>query len=92
MLKWVSNNFDEVIVLINSGNMMELGFLDNPKINAILYTSYPGKSGTKAIGDILAGKVNPSGHLTDTFVYDTKSDPTWANVIAKKIMVHKFTM
>lgn len=84
MLKWVSNNFDEVIVLINSGNMMELGFLDNPKINAILYTSYPGKSGTKAIGDILAGKVNPSGHLTDTFVYDTKSDPTWANVIAKK--------
>ena len=84
MLKWVSNNFNEVIVLINSGNMMELGFLDNPKINAILYTSYPGKSGTKAIGDILAGKVNPSGHLTDTFVYDTKSDPTWANVIAKK--------
>lgn len=80
MLRYVGDNFEKVIVLINSGNTMELPALASDKIDAVLYVSHPGQSGTKAIGRILAGKVNPSGHLVDTFVYDTKKDPVWANV------------
>ncbi len=84
MINWVADNFDKVIVLINSGNMMELGALDNSKIGAVLITSYPGQNGGNAIGKILSGKVNPSGHLTDTYVYDTKKDPTWKNAFMKE--------
>lgn len=81
MINYVKENFEKVIILINSGNTMELGFADDAKIDALLYVSHPGQSGTKSIGSILAGKVNPSGHLVDTFPYDSKADPTWANVI-----------
>lgn len=81
MINYVKANFEKVIVLINSGNTMELGFADDDKIDALLYVSHPGQSGTKSIGKILSGAVNPSGHLVDTFVYDSKSDPTYANVI-----------
>lgn len=84
MLDYVCNNFENVVVLVNGGNTMELGYMERDEVDALLYVSHPGQSGTKQIGNILAGITNPSGHLTDTFVYDSKSDPTWANVIYRE--------
>ncbi len=81
MIKWVGENFEKVIVLINSGNVMELGALDNENVDSVLYVGLPGQSGTKSIGKILAGKINPSGKTADTFAYDTKTNPTYANII-----------
>lgn len=81
MLNYLGDNYEKVIVLINSGNTMELGFAEDEGIDALLYVSWPGQSGTRGIARILAGSVNPSGKLTDTFVYDITKDPTWANNI-----------
>ena len=81
MLDYACENFENVIVTINSGNTMELGYMDRDEVDAVLYISHPGQSGAKQVGNILSGKVNPSGHTTNTFAYDTKTDPTWANVI-----------
>ena len=81
MLNYLGDNYEKVIVLINSGNTMELGFAEDERIDALLYVSWPGQSGTRGIARILAGSVNPSGKLTDTFVYDITKDPTWANNI-----------
>lgn len=81
MIDYCAKNFENVIVIVNSGNVMELGYLDREDVDAVLYVPFPGQSGAKQIGNILSGVTNPSGHLTDTFVYDTKSDPTWANAI-----------
>ena len=82
MIDYCAKNFENVIVVVNSGNIMELGYLDREDVDAVLYIPFPGQSGAKQIGKILSGETNPSGHLTDTFIYDTKSDPTWANAIA----------
>lgn len=79
MLNLVCNNFEKVIVLINSGSSMQLDFLKNEKIGAALNVCYPGQSGTKAIARILKGDVNPSGKTADTFVSDLKSNPSYAN-------------
>lgn len=79
MLNLVCNNFEKVIVLINSGSSMQLDFLKNDKIGAALNVCYPGQSGTKAIARILKGTVNPSGRTADTFVSDLKSNPSYAN-------------
>ncbi len=86
MLKEACANFDKVIVVLNSASPLELGFLDDPahyaynaKIKAALWIGTPGASGLNALGRILAGGVNPSGRLVDTYARDFKLDPTWYN-------------
>ncbi len=80
MIDWVSNHFEKVIVLVDTGNAMCLNSIKtNAKVGAALYTSYPGQSGANQIGNILAGKVNPSGHLSDTLICDTRKTPFFAN-------------
>lgn len=80
LLDQVCANFDNVIVIINAGNAMELGFLDQyPSIKAALWIGTPGPKGCLSLGNILAGKVNPSGRLVDTYAYDAASSPASVN-------------
>ncbi|MBP3401548.1 MAG: glycoside hydrolase family 3 protein [Clostridia bacterium] len=86
MIKEACDNFDKVIVVINSSSAMELGFLDDPthyayneKIVGALWIGHPGLSGASALGKILCGDVVPSGRLADTYPRDFKQDPTWFN-------------
>lgn len=80
MLSMVNKNFKNVIVLINSSNPMELGFLNHySHIKSALLMSAPGMTGFSALGKILKGQVNPSGRTADTFVYDLKKTPTFNN-------------
>ena len=58
-----------VIVLLNVGGVMDLGFLEKRKISAVVLMSQPGSEGGNALADVLSGKVNFSGRLTDTWAY-----------------------
>lgn len=78
--------FEHVVVLLNIPSSMEAGFLTDPdhyayqsKIDACLWMGFPGREGTVAVGKILNGEVNPSGHTADTWVADFKKDPTFQN-------------
>lgn len=76
----VTSKFDNVVVIINSANAMELGWVnDYPSIKGVLYCPGTGQSGFNALGEILAGQVNPSGKTVDTFVADLTTTPTWNN-------------
>ncbi|WP_186578476.1 beta-glucosidase [Aquibacillus kalidii] len=80
MIETVSENFENVILVINSVNVMQLDFLDEyPSIKSVLWMGFPGESGTKSLARILNGKVNPSGHLVDTWVSDLTSIPAANN-------------
>lgn len=81
LLNMVEDNFDNVVVIINSTNAMELGFLNDANIDAALNVGVTGQSGALAIGKVLNGTVNPSGHLTDTFAYDYTKEPSFQNYI-----------
>lgn len=77
LLDRVTENFDDVIVVVNSGNQMELGFLDEyPEITGALWIGTPGPRGAVSLAKVLNGDVNPSGHLTDTYAYDVTSAPS----------------
>ncbi|HEM3019356.1 TPA: glycoside hydrolase family 3 C-terminal domain-containing protein [Streptococcus suis] len=79
MLKTVTENFDKVVVLVNSSNAMELGFLEDAGVDAALWIGGPGSTGLTGVANILAGEVNPSGRLVDTYAYDLESNPTYWN-------------
>lgn len=72
-----------IVVLINSSNALQVDFLkENPyDIDACLWIGGVGISGTNAVTDILAGKVNPSGSLVDTYCYDNYSSPAMQNFV-----------
>lgn len=57
-------NPDTVVVLLG-GSAMELPWAD--KVKAILYMGLPGQAGGQAIANILTGKANPCGKLTETW-------------------------
>lgn len=84
MLDIVTTNFDRVIVIINSVAMMNLEFLDRyDNIDAAVWCGGTGQSGTTSLLRMLRGKVNPSGKLPDTQVYDFSLDPTFYNIGAQ---------
>lgn len=69
MLSMIEQNFGTVIVVLNSTNAMELGFLEDENVDAAIWSECYGSMGTVALGNILNGTVNPSGKTTDTFGY-----------------------
>ncbi|MFA9378209.1 MAG: glycoside hydrolase family 3 N-terminal domain-containing protein [Lachnotalea sp.] len=79
LLSMVEQNFGTVVVVLNSPNAMELGFLKDEAVDASYWVGCPGSSGCNAIGEVITGAVNPSGHTTDTFAYEMESNPTYYN-------------
>ena len=80
LLDEVTSNFDKVIVIVNSANAMELGFVnDYSQIKSVLYCPGTGQTGFDGLGEILSGAINPSGKTADTFVADLLSTPTVNN-------------
>lgn len=80
MVELVCDNFEHVIVVCNSANAMELGWVeDYDQIGGVIICPGAGENGFVALGEILNGKVNPSGKLADTYVYDLTATPAYAN-------------
>ena len=72
--------FDKIVVVVNSSNAMELGWLgDYSKIKAALWIGSVGTTGFDAVAGAFTGKYNPSGRLVDTYAADTHSAPSVAN-------------
>ena len=63
----------KVAVVMQSGGAMLLGNWKN-KADAILQMWLGGEGAGKAIADVLTGKVNPSGRLSETFPNRLRSD------------------
>ena len=80
MFRKVLAAFDRVIVVLNTGGMMDTQwFRDEPRVGAALLAWQAGMEGGLATADILCGDVNPSGHLTDTFAENFAAYPSSAN-------------
>lgn len=80
MVDLVCANFNNVVVVYNGANAMELGFVnDYSQIKSVIWCPGTGQSGFEALGEIVAGTVNPSGKTSDTFVADLTTTPTYNN-------------
>lgn len=79
-----SGTFSKVIVLLNTPTDMWLAPLlaFEQDIDACLWVGQTGYQGLNEVGKILVGDSIPSGHLVDTFLKNTQSNPAYANSIA----------
>lgn len=81
LIKHVEEHFDRVVVLFNSGNIIEFGELENdPKIDAIVNIGQTGDYGFDGILKVLKGEVNPSGRTVDIYTADFTVDPVYQNL------------
>ena len=77
MVKAVEALFPRIAVVFNIGGQMDVRwFAGHPHFQAALLAWQGGMEGGHAIADILMGRVNPSGHLTDTFAEDFDAYPS----------------
>eukprot|EP01083_Nonionella_stella_P160479 524713_1 len=59
-----------VILVILSGGSVDIArWRDSDDIDAIIWAGYPGMYGGAAIADVIFGKFNPAGRLTQTFYF-----------------------
>ncbi len=79
MMRLVREAFPYVTVALNVGGLMDVGFLDELQPDALLYAWHGGMMGGFGAADVLTGKVNPSGHLTDTIPYALSDHPAYQN-------------
>lgn len=79
MISLAKKKCQKLVVLLNTSNPFELGFLDEYGIDACLWVGFPGQYGLNSVADILVGKTSPSGRLTDTYAYSSHSSPANSN-------------
>ena len=66
MLSVVREQFKKVIVLLNVGNIIDMGFVEKYSPDAVLYVWQGGMVGGTGTARVLTGEVSPSGKLPDT--------------------------
>lgn len=75
MIEAVAKANPNTVVVLLGGSAMELPWAD--KVKAILYMGLPGQAGGQAMADLLTGKANPCGKLSESWPL------TYEDVISK---------
>ena len=96
-----SQKFSKTIVIINSPLPMSMDWADKEEygVDAILFMGVPGYYGAGGIVHVLAGekkledgtvvKVNPCGHLVDSFAASASSSAAYQNFGDSNVVVYK---
>mgnify|MGYP003032148190 FL=1 len=80
LLNYVGANYKNVVVLVNSTNVMELGQLETiPGVDACLIAGLSGSEAASVIPAVLWGEKEPSGRTADTWAYDLTTAASYAN-------------
>ena len=79
MLERVCAAFPRTIVLLNTGNIMDMTWVAKYRPAAVLYIWQGGQEGGNGVLDILTGEVSPSGKLSDTIAAHIADYPSDAN-------------
>jgi len=68
LIKQTARVANNLIVVIEAGSAIDMSdWIDD--VSAVVFAGYLGDNENQAIADVLSGKVNPSGKLSETFPY-----------------------
>jgi len=63
----VRDAFDKLVIVLNCGAVMEVGWIASVKPDAVLFAGLGGMEAGNALGDVVTGLANPSGKTSDTW-------------------------
>ena len=66
-----------LVVVLSSGSAVETGWQSH--CEALLWAGLGGQAGAGAVLDVLTGKVNPAGHLAETWPLHCEDNPSYKN-------------
>ena len=66
------------VVVVNAGGDIAMRRWIH-KVAGLVYAWYPGENGNTAVADIIFGKIDPSGRLTDTFARNWRTQPAYGH-------------
>lgn len=78
-LRMMKANCKKAILLITGVNILEINDEVNNLCDAIIYMPNAGSGGPGVLGDVLSGKINPSGKSVDTWSKDFLKIPSSVN-------------
>ena len=86
MLDALTGAFRHTVVVLNIGGIMDMSWAENygDKISSILLTWQGGMESGNAVADVLTGKVNPCGRLSDTVARRYEDYPSSPSFGGKK--------
>ena len=76
------------VVVLFAGSPIDMSEWIN-EVAAVVYVGFPGEMGGEAIANVLTGKVNPSGKLTETFPLCYEDTPAVQGYMDSKITRYK---
>ncbi len=79
MIEIVRRYFSRMIIVLNVGNIIDMKWVNEYKPDAVMLVWQGGQEGGNGVADVLTGKVNPCGKLTDTIANDISDYPSEAN-------------
>ena len=89
MVDAVKENFSKVVVVMNVGGMVDTSwFVKEDAIGAVLMAWQGGMEGGLAAAELLVGKGNPSGKLSDTFAQTLEDYPSTSDFHESKDYVN----
>lgn len=81
MAAGVAKAFPRTVAILNTGYPIEMGWINEFGIDAVIYTGFAGQGAGYALMEILDGRTNPSGKLPDTWAFDYYDYPAAHNFI-----------
>lgn len=78
----------KLVVVVYAGSAVDLQEFDE-LADAVVLAGFGGQNVTQAIANVLVGKVNPSGRLTETYAYSVANIPSEHTYRDEAVMVYE---
>ncbi len=89
VLELVCRTFDRVAVVLNTGNIIDMSWVEEYRPGAVIYVWQGGQEGGLGAADVLTGKVSPTGKLSDTVAMSIDDYPAAKNHGSEKRNVYQ---
>jgi len=87
-LRYLRKYAKKLVVVVYAGSAVDLSQFDE-LADAVVLAGFGGQNVSQAVANVLTGKVNPSGRLTETYAYSIKDIPAEQTYRDEAVMVYE---